>query len=263
MHGNSMKNKTQKLSFIFLVSGIIILGITTLVISFLLQNKQPITEPPSRAAVDACKVTFTVSPDISPTATPSGTIAVTPTSTPSGTIAVTPTTEETPEPTRIPTKTPTPNPQCGQDCSSDSQCPNDHICSSNGSTANTCILIACSDYPEDCSENGCYVYPTVTPTRTPAPTRTPTTIRTQAPTRTPAPASCNANCTIDENCANGLICSNGYCRNNECTEQTNCSCTVAQATPTPEIPVTGTGTTLLGLGVIVGGILLLILGLAF
>jgi hypothetical protein len=50
------------------------------------------------------------------------------------------------------------------------------------------------------------------------------------------------------------------CRNQECTQQANCLCST---TPTPEIPVTGMGTTIAGIGIIAGGILLLLLGLVF
>lgn len=79
-------------------------------------------------------------------------------------------------------------------------------------------------------------------------------------TNTPVIGQCNTTCSTNANCNSSYICSNGYCRNPQCTEQPNCSCYFV---PTPKVPVTGTGTTLMGIGVIAGGIILLILGIAF
>ncbi len=113
--------------------------------------------------------------------------------------------------------------------------------------------------------------PTSTPTATPTPTptSTPTPTPGQAnPTATPTPtqvtlASCNKGCTLNSDCATDLVCVDGACRNPSCTTQTNCSCEVAQAPqPTPKVPVSGTGPSVLGASVIAGGLLILLLGLA-
>lgn len=218
-----MKQRYQKFTLLILALGTVVLGITTLIISLQLQNRQPVTELPPQAAEPACAVSFTVTPDQESfsceiafnfsTPTPTGTLTPTPTPTPAQTV--------TPTATLTPTVTPTGIQE-----------------------------------------------PTNTPTRTPMPTNTPVTrytptatlLLTATPTRTPAPGACNAACTTNTDCANNLICSNGYCRNPQCTEQSSCSCT---ATPTPEVPVTGLGSTLAGVGVIAGGIFLLLLGLVF
>ena len=108
--------------------------------------------------------------------------------------------------------------------------------------------------------------PTPTPTGTPTPTPTPNQIVYVNPTATPTPArlaSCNASCTVNTDCGNGLVCVNGSCRNPACTDQTSCTCQLAAAPqPTPKIPVSGTGPTVLGASVIGTGLLILLLGLA-
>lgn len=111
--------------------------------------------------------------------------------------------------------------------------------------------------------------PTHTPTNTPIDTPTSTPTGTPGNTATPSPttaplASCNNTCVINTDCTSGLVCMDGACRNPSCTEQTDCTCTVVEETaaPTPEVPVAGTGPTVLGISVIGGGILLLLLGLA-
>lgn len=79
--------------------------------------------------------------------------------------------------------------------------------------------------------------PTATPTRTPTPSRTPTQRPpTATPTRTPTPTTipaCNSVCSSDAQCPSGLICSGGFCRNSQCTSQTNCVCLAPTATLTP------------------------------
>ncbi len=203
--------------------------------------------------------------------TPPSTNTPTPQATNTPTVRATNTPINTPTNTQIPptntiasTSTPnptaTPNPLCGSSCDPDgssNQCPSNHTCAPDSHpNANTCILTSCVQNPSLCSNNSCTVLPTPTAVRT----STPTQPIAYSPSSTPIPGSCNANCSTDSNCANNLVCSGGTCRNPECTEQANCSCSIQ---PTPEIPVTGTGTTLVGIGIIVGGILLLLLGLAF
>lgn len=115
--------------------------------------------------------------------------------------------------------------------------------------------------------------PTGTPTITPTPTGTvtPTQTATPTPTRTPTPTptltptpttrlSCNASCSSDSNCLSGMTCNNGFCRNPQCTGQTNCSCELP--TPTPEVPVSGSGPTALGASIIGSAFLLILMGLA-
>jgi len=239
-----MHNKNQKITLIVLIIGTILLGLTTLIISLQLQNQQPITENPSQAASAACRVTFTVTPD-----------GVTPT--PEVCELAFTLSEPSPSPSLSTTLSPTPNPQCGVTaCTSDSQCPSEHSCPTSGQFANKCVLTYCVSSPSQCNSNGCEILPTATPTNTP--TITPSSVLTATPTNTPPPGSCSASCNNNSDCANNMVCANGMCRNPQCTEQPNCACYFV---PTPEVPVTGAGTTLIGIGVIAGGIILLLVGM--
>lgn len=129
--------------------------------------------------------------------------------------------------------------------------------------------------------------PVVTPTPTPVPTATPPTGGTDpspspvvTPTPTPVatptptpPASCSNTCTSTDDCQSGLTCyitggqTTGVCRHPACQTDTDCTCPTAQnPTPTPapsttpEVPVAGN--TWMTVFLIVGGVAVLILGLA-
>jgi cytoskeletal protein RodZ len=150
-----MKQKNQKITLIALIVGTLLLGVTTLIISFQLQNRQPVTDLPPRAAEEACRVSFTVTPDAqvcelafaltTPTSTPTGTVPPTNTPTRTPTATNTPTNTPTTTPTRTPTPTntivptPTPNPECGSSCTTDSQCPSGHTCGDSGADVNKCV----------------------------------------------------------------------------------------------------------------------------
>lgn len=241
---SDMHNKNQKITLIILIIGTILLGVTTLIISLQLQNQQSLTDTSSQAASEACKATFTVTPD-GATPTPATCEIAFTLVNPS----LTPTITSTPSPT--------PNPQCGvTTCSSDAECPSGHSCPTSGQFANKCVLTHCVSSPSQCNSNGCALLPTATPTNSPS--ITPSSVLTATPTNTPPPGSCSASCNNNSDCANNMVCANGMCRNPECTEQPNCACYFV---PTPEVPVTGAGATILGIGVIAGGIILLLLGM--
>lgn len=104
--------------------------------------------------------------------------------------------------------------------------------------------------------------PTITPTPTVTPTPTPPVYNTPTPTP-PPPSGCNNSCTLNTDCISGLVCIGGTCRNASCTSQTDCVCVVAVAQPTPKIPVSGSGFSILGASIIGSGLLILLLGLAF
>ena len=91
-----------------------------------------------------------------------------------------------------------------------------------------------------CHNNACRneQYPDQTDCRPPAPTETPT----QTPSPTPIPGAPTNTPVPTEAIAQGPT---------------------PTDVPTPEIPVAGTGPTILGMGALVAGFLLLILGLAF
>ena len=88
--------------------------------------------------------------------------------------------------------------------------------------------------------------PTVTasPTPTPSPTPTITSSPTSTPSVTPSPTGtpniCNGTCGSNANCQSGLICYNGFCRTPSCQESTSCVCATTAATPTPQLPESGT-----------------------
>ncbi len=119
-----------------------------------------------------------------------------------------------------------------------------------------------TDLPPRASNPACEIAfllnpePTATPTPNPIATATPT----PNPTPNPTPGACNATCQSNAQCGSNLVCSNGFCRNPDCVEQPNCACYFV---PTPKVPVTGMGTTVAGIAIIAGGILLLLLGLLF
>ena len=111
----------------------------------------------------------------------------------------TPTPTSSPSPTLSPTATPTPNPECGSTCTTDSECPNDHLCRSG-----KCILDKCADAGTVCTEDKCSVVPptatntptstpTETPTSTPTATNTPTNTPTETPTGTTVPSATATN----------------------------------------------------------------------
>jgi len=81
-------------------------------------------------------------------------------------------------------------------------------------------------------------------------------------TQAPPPAGCNNSCTLNTDCSDGLVCIGGACRNPSCTSQGDCICVEAVAAPTPKIPVSGSGLSILGASIIGSGLLILLLGLA-
>lgn len=105
--------------------------------------------------------------------------------------------------------------------------------------------------------------PTVTPTGTPRPTNTPVPTNTPQATATPRPG-CNTACTESGNeCASlgsAYSCYQGTCRLATCPERSNCSCVTITQT-TPQVPVSGSPA-IIGIIAVIGGILLLVFGLA-
>lgn len=158
-----------------------------------------------------------------------------------GTPTPTPTPSPTPTPTPTPTATPTPTPtpkqysSCNNTCTTDADCQSGLICASN-----SCRNPSCTGQ-STCQCQVVYNSPTPTP---------------------PPPVSCNNACTLNTDCSAGLVCVGGACRNPSCTSQTNCACIVTTVQPTPKIPVSGTGPSILGASIIGGGLLILLLGLA-
>lgn len=224
------------------------LGVVTFLTSQKLQNTGPIApnvpQDTPKASTKACTFTFSLpsSPSLSPTQTPTKTIA----------------------------PTPTPNSQCGAACTTNAQCPLEHACSSG-----KCRLEVCLRQGILCDSSKCAVLPTSSPTETkaPTPTRTPTSTRTPTPI---PPSSCDNGCTVSSDCQTGLICSGGSCRNPQCTEKDNCVCdvptetpepTISDVTPTevpvPEVPVSGSGPTSVGMLIVGVGMALLLMGFAF
>jgi hypothetical protein len=197
------------------------------------QTKQVAPTVPQQApqaAVAACTLAFNIT--IS-TPTPTGTLTPTPTPTP--------TPEDTSTPTPTPTLTPTPTPQqqvsCNSTCTTNSDCQSGLVCISN-----FCRNPSCTDQT-NCQCQVVYNNPTPTPIVQP-------------------PATCNSSCTLNTDCTGGLVCIGGACRNPSCTSQTDCVCVVAEAQPTPKIPVSGSGPSILGASIIGSGLLILLLGLA-
>jgi hypothetical protein len=114
-----------------------------------------------------------------------------------------------------------------------------------------------------------YITPTQTPQQqivyvnnTPYPRQEVVYVNNTPYPRQEVAAGCNKSCTLNTDCASGLVCIGGTCRNPSCTAQTNCTCVIAQAQPTPKIPVSGSGLSILGASIIGGGLLILLLGLA-
>jgi hypothetical protein len=121
---------------------------------------------------------------------------------------------------------------CNTVCGIDSDCQSWLICSHG-----FCRNPSCNG-KADCTCIQPTNTPTVVPSSTPVPTATstPNPSGTPVPTATPVPIlGCNYSCTSDSQCQSGLVCSGGYCRNNNCTEQSNCTCVLANTTPTPTI----------------------------
>lgn len=126
----------------------------------------------------SCQAQIESTPTPSPTEIPGQPTATpipqnTPTPTPSTTPSPTP--SAAPNPTASPT--PTPNPRCGDSCSSNAQCPNDHICSGG-----KCVLAQCLVSGVTCDSTKCTV---IAPTNTP----TPTEIVLAQNTGTPGPSA--------------------------------------------------------------------------
>jgi len=112
--------------------------------------------------------------------------------------------------------------------------------------------------------------PTPTTTSTTTPTITPTPTATATTTSSGAPNTCNGTCGSNSNCSSNLICYNGYCRNPNCTSETDCTCSTSTSTPAPSgtlastqptLPQSGTDwPTVIGIGIgiltIIGSLLL-------
>lgn len=238
------------------------LGVVTYLTSQRLADRNAVAptvpQEQPKAVTPACTLTFTIRV-AAPTVTPTGTILPTrvPTVTPTGFLAPTstPTRRPTSTPTMTPVNTPTitpsgtplptgtpvntpvatstPNPLCNDSCASDTDCPSGLICLL---PVGACRNATCVD-ETDCT--------------CPQPT-------------TPPQIGCNDNCTVTADCPSGLTCYSSQCRNPSCVGETDCLCSVAVAPttpPSPEVPVSGTPS-LLGLIMLVGGIILLVAGLA-
>lgn len=91
--------------------------------------------------------------------------------------------------------------KCGDACTTNTDCPTDHTCSSN-----KCVLSSCLVAGATCDTTNC----------------------TQV-----TPASCNNTCDANTPCSSGLTCVSGACRNPSCTAQTGCVCATPTPTPTP------------------------------
>ena len=177
-----------------------------------------------KAAAPACTLQFSLGSTPTVTPTPTGSPTPTPSSSPTAT------------PTHTPTATPTPLASCNSTCITNSDCVSELTCSGGYCRNPSCV---------DSTTCVCAVA-TSTPTPTPIPTIA-------------ALVTCNSVCTVNADCLSGLVCASGACRNPSCTDKTNCSCEVA-LNPTPQIPISGTGPSILGATAIGSGILLLLLG---
>lgn len=234
------------------------LGFITYLTSQELAKKTPVAptvpqvEP--KAVEPACTFSFTLEvPTASPTPTTTGAPSATPTSTGVPTATPTSTTAPTATPTvtKAPSATPTTPPpaSCNETCTQDSDCVSGLICLLPDGV---CRNSQCSD-ETDCS--------------CPSATATPRPTVTHKPTATPVPpAACNTICNVTADCESGLTCVDGACRNPSCTSETDCVCNIAQgasptAPPAPQVPVSGVPS-ILGISAVIGGVLLLLIGLA-
>lgn len=82
--------------------------------------------------------------------------------------------------------------------------------------------------------------PTATATSTASPSPTPTATPTEAPGE---PNSCGGTCGSNYNCKANLYCYQGFCRNPICSEDTDCDCIMATATPTVKSTTASKGST--------------------
>jgi len=78
----------------------------------------------------------------------------------------------------------------------------------------------------------------------------------------PTPSQCDSECASNSDCPSNLTCSSGRCRNPECTGESDCSCNgagspVPAASPTPELPVSGSTAQTASLLIVGLGVLLL------
>ncbi len=215
---------------------IIILGLGAVIFLTVQKLQQPTPVAPTvpqatpKAATPACTLTFALA---TPTPTPG--------------------TTGTPTPTPTATPSPTPGPACNIACTSNANCNPSDVCFDTGN-GKFCRNSQCTS-----AVNCACATPTPTPTPTPAP-------------------GCNSSCTTNADCSGGMTCFNtgsgSFCRNASCTSQTNCACPTPTPTPggptptpttppTPQVPVSGSGPTVLGASVIAGGLLILLLGLVF
>lgn len=154
----------------------------------------------SGTAPSSCSVTVTVSDEPVPSPTPSPSPSVSPSPTPS----VSP----SPSPTPTPTPSPSPDLVCGDECTSNSQCPGSHSCY-NG----RCAYDPCLDFATyECSQDLC----TITPDEPEEPV-----------------LYCNDECVTNADCSvSNHICYNGRCRLD--VNPNSANCTLPANVPTPE-----------------------------
>lgn len=150
------------------------------------------------------------------------------------TVTLTPTATPTNTPTSTPSPTPRPTAGCNNSCTVNADCTSSLVCDGGA-----CRNPSCTDQI-DCT---CAV--AATPTPTPVPQL----------------VGCNNICTVNADCSGGLVCIEGACRNASCTEKTDCTCEIAEV-PTPKVPVSGAGPSVLGVTVVGSALLFLLLGLA-
>lgn len=275
----------------------LILGVVTFITSQQVAKKEAIAPTVAQitpfAAEPACTYNFTltISPTLTPTPTPvCGEACGSGNSCPAGlscyvngssktcvlpdcitngsqcsvnkcTVTPTPTATLTHTPTA--TITPTPNAQCGQSCVNGT-CGSGLTCDT---TTNLCILSTCSTNSALCNAEKCAVLPTATITPTTVGSTSTPTPTTVGATATPTTIiNCNGVCQATTDCSSGMSCIGGVCRNPSCSSETSCVCTTAvnptPTTATPQVPVAG-ATSPIGVSILLGGVLLLLVGLAF
>lgn len=133
---------------------------------------EAITNTPTPTATPPSQPTNTPTPTTTPT--PSPTTPNQPTNTPTPTTTPTPSPTQPPGPTNTPT--PTANPGCGDSCSTNAQCPSDHVCSNS-----KCVLAVCLSSDIICNNSKCL---RINPTSTPTPTEIILAQTTSIPTTT-------------------------------------------------------------------------------
>lgn len=108
------------------------------------------------------------------------------------------------------------------------------LCATDASVADNCTYTVMSEATPSPSPSPSPTpspSPSVSPSPSPSPTPGVTPTPSPSPSPTPKAPQCNSECVNNADCPSDLVCSSGRCRNEECTGESDCTCSPHEDSP--------------------------------